>query len=198
MKIPSALKHGAYSGMTVLPGEDPGGYQKLRQDLFREFAPNGPFEEDIVDTIARLTWRKQNLLTYGMAATARRLRADIQSKYDVEPTIPSLANWGDPRTPEQIKDDRRDAEREVKSVLGDPGLELAELGDIVTLDRLFEDLSLIDRNDGMLERCIKRLLMVRGVKSLAESELPEPSTPPKRLPAPKESITKVRRKTKDY
>ena len=41
----------------------------------------------------------------------------------------------------------------------------------VTFDRLLEDLSLIDRLDGMLERCIKRLLMVRGVKSLAYSLL---------------------------
>jgi hypothetical protein len=193
MKIPTALKHGAYSGMTVLPGEDPAGFRKLQEDLFAEFAPDGPLEEDIVETIARLTWRKQNLLTYGMAATARNLRDRIESKYAYYRPIPSL---GDPRTPEQIKDDCLAAEREVKRVLGDPALELAELGDIVTFDRLLEDLSLIDRLDGMLERCIKRLLMVRGVKSLAQSELPAPSTLPKRLPAPKESTTTTRRTTK--
>ncbi len=64
--------------MTVLPGEDPAGFRKLQEDLFAEFAPDGPLEEDIVETIARLTWRKQNLLTYGMAATARNLRDRIE------------------------------------------------------------------------------------------------------------------------
>ena len=91
--------------MTVLPGEDPAAFRRLQEGLFAEFAPNGPLEEDIVEGIARLTWRKQNLLTYGMAATARSLRAEIQSKYAFHPPGPSLVTWGytDPRPPEQYE-----------------------------------------------------------------------------------------------
>jgi hypothetical protein len=192
MKIPTALKHGAYSGMTVLPGEDPAAFRKLREGLCVEFRPAGPLEEDIVETIVRLTRRKQNLLTYGMAAKARSLRASIEAKYDFRSPMPLLVP--DPRTPEQIKVDHLAEEREVQSVLGDVALELAELGDIVSFDRLLQDLSLIDRLDGMIERCVKRLLMVRGVKSLAQSDLHASSALPKVLPVRKES--KTRRTTK--
>jgi hypothetical protein len=198
MKIPTALKHGAYSGMTVLPGEDPAGFRKLREDLFAEFAPDGALEDDTVENIARLTWRKQNLLTYGMAAKARSLRAGVESKYDFRPPFPTLLDRGhtDPRTPEQIKADRLAAEQEAKRLLGEPVFELCELGDVVTFDRLFQDLSVIDRLDGMVERCIKRLLMVRGVKSLAQSESPASSTLPRALPPPKQSTAKTRRTRK--
>jgi hypothetical protein len=66
-----ALKHGAYSNTTVLPGEDPDEFNKLHARLVAEFAPAGPLEEDIVTSMARLVWRKQNLSTYKLAALAR-------------------------------------------------------------------------------------------------------------------------------
>ena len=59
IKFPPALKHGAYSGTTLLPGEDPAAFEKLHADLVTELTPVGPLEEDIVVTIARLAWRKQ-------------------------------------------------------------------------------------------------------------------------------------------
>ena len=45
--------------------------------------------------------------------------------------------------------------------------ELVDISDFVTIANLLNELSLVDRLDGMIDRCIKRLLMVRGVKSLA-------------------------------
>jgi hypothetical protein len=44
-----------------------------------------------------------------------------------------------------------------------------EMGDDVTIERLLEELSVVDRVDGMIDRCLKRLLMVRGVKSMSPS-----------------------------
>jgi hypothetical protein len=68
----SALKHGGYSGLVVLPGEDKAAFEKLHHDLFVELSPVGPLEEDIVRTIARYVWRKQNLNTYRLAEAAKK------------------------------------------------------------------------------------------------------------------------------
>ena len=70
-KLPSALKHAAYSAMTLLPGEDPAEFEKLHKDLISDLAPDGPLEEDVVATIARLLWRKQNLQSFRVAQHAK-------------------------------------------------------------------------------------------------------------------------------
>jgi hypothetical protein len=66
-RFPSALIHGAYSGTALLPGEDSDDFKKLHKGLIVEFAPLGPLEEDIVASMARLIWRKQNLSTHKVA-----------------------------------------------------------------------------------------------------------------------------------
>jgi hypothetical protein len=45
--------------------------------------------------------------------------------------------------------------------------DLANLGDVATIDYLQNELALIDRLDGMIDRCIKRLLLIRGLKSIS-------------------------------
>ena len=62
--IHPALRHGGYAAMSVLPGEDKAKFEKLHQDLIAEYAPIGASEDDIVATMARLLWRKQNLKTF--------------------------------------------------------------------------------------------------------------------------------------
>jgi hypothetical protein len=54
-------------------------------------------------------------------------------------------------------------------------LELAEIGDV---EYLLKELDIIERINGMIDRCIKRLLMIRGAKSLSESS--STSIPPSR------------------
>jgi hypothetical protein len=73
----NALKHAGYSTMAVLPGENPAEFEKLRRNLIDEFAPQGPLEGDIVSTIARLLWRKQNLSTFLTAQWAKERRKRI-------------------------------------------------------------------------------------------------------------------------
>ena len=63
-KFPRAMKHGGYSNITLLPNEDAKAFKKLHDDLRNELLPTGPLEEDIVLSIARLLWRKQNMSTY--------------------------------------------------------------------------------------------------------------------------------------
>jgi hypothetical protein len=59
-------------------------------------------------------------------------------------------------------------------------MELVELGDLVTTDHLLRELSVVDRLDNMIDRCLKRLLFVRGLKSVstATAQSPSSTTPP--------------------
>ena len=76
-KPQNALKHGAYSTVGLLPGENASEFGDLRKAVLDELAPQGPLEEDIVRTIVRLLWRKQNLSTIRAAQWARQRRAQI-------------------------------------------------------------------------------------------------------------------------
>src|SRR5882724_643344 len=71
IKTPPALKHGAYAATAILPGESRTDFEKLHRDLIAEYSPNGLHENDIVATMARLLWRKQNLKTLRIAELAR-------------------------------------------------------------------------------------------------------------------------------
>lgn len=63
-KRPSALKHGAYSTMTMLPGEDPQQFIAIHEDLKADFNPQGPEENYTVLDMARYRFRLQNLAVY--------------------------------------------------------------------------------------------------------------------------------------
>lgn len=57
----NALKHGAFSAIQFLPWENPGDFEQLRQDLWAEHKPEGPSQEDAVETIAHCIWRKRRV-----------------------------------------------------------------------------------------------------------------------------------------
>jgi hypothetical protein len=114
-RVHPALKHGGYSGMTLLPGEDGSAFEKLHRDLIAEFGPVGPMEEDIVATMARLVWRKQNLLTYRLAQWAKDRHQAISAKFG-----PSYDfRFKDERSPDQIHADAKAMEEEIRNELGD-------------------------------------------------------------------------------
>jgi hypothetical protein len=175
-----ALKHGGYSGTILLPGEDPTAFEKLRNDLAAEFAPAGPLEEDIVAFMARLLWRKQNLSTYRLAEVARkRVTAII---FEMGPQIDSGLSF-DARDPQEVRAAQQAAEERAREELGE-AWELAEMGDVATTGHLEHELSILDRLDGMIDRCLKRLLFVRGLKSISSSSATAAPSPPRtRLPA---------------
>jgi hypothetical protein len=79
-KLHPALKHGAYSATAFLPGEDPVAFRELHQKIIAELAPVGALEDDIVGTIARLLWRKENLATLRIAELAREHEARIRTR----------------------------------------------------------------------------------------------------------------------
>ena len=124
------------------------------RELIAELAPVGALEEDIVADVARLTWRKRNLATCRIAELAKARRKEICS-------IKLIS--GNPRADEQARQE-----------LGDIH-ELIDIGETATIDGLMKELDLVDRLQGMINRCLKQLLMVRGIKSLSSAAVSEPT-----------------------
>ena len=168
LKQSNALKHGVYSTIGLLPGESSAKFKKHQKDVINELRPNGPVEHDIVMTIARALWRKQNLDTF---QTARLVNFRYRQIIDEE-----LKNRGIPSSHSQmfvhegenqaaLEEAWRAAQRQACSELGD-SCEYRD-DDFGTIERLMKDLEVVERLDAVVDKCVKRLLMVRGVKALA-------------------------------
>ena len=165
----AALKHGAYSAMTVLPGESAAEFEQLRQELICEWTPNGALETETIATLARLLWRKKNLSTFRIAEFARKRMLEIQAS--LIPTTGAVKSdeFGEETFNERYHAAKRQARKEL-GVLCD----LGEMGEGATFAGFLNELAVHDRLDAMIDRLIKRLLMARGLKSMSISSLPAP------------------------
>jgi len=74
----NALKHGAFSRIAVLPGEKPSELEKLRQQVFAEWQPNGATEEDAASEVARALWMKARYENYARQKIAQMV--DLSSR----------------------------------------------------------------------------------------------------------------------
>ena len=173
-RIHPALKHGAYSATAVLPGESRAAFQKLHRDLIAELVPSGVLEGDIVADMARLVWRKQHLGTL-------RIAEDAQQSWGATWRIRKLINAPLPSHYEVSKEDKAKSEEEMRVAqdrlrkdLGDI-FKLVEIGETATFDGLKNELDIRERLDSLIDKCVKRLLLVRGFKSVSvapSSEIP--------------------------
>jgi hypothetical protein len=144
----AAFKHGAYSATAVLPGEDEDAFRELHQKIIAELAPVGALEEDLVGTIARLLWRKQNLAILRIVEFARQHDVEFQAE---KPFFRM----------ERLVDQTREE-------LGED-YELVEIGETATVDRLLEDLQVEERLDATIDKCLKRLLICRVATTRSRS-----------------------------
>jgi len=71
-------------------------------------------------------------------------------------------------------------EKHIRREMGDAAFELARISHVTSTGYLMHELSIVDRIDAMIDRCLKRLLLVRGVKSISPS-LSKPT--PKQIPS---------------
>jgi hypothetical protein len=115
--------------------------------------------------MARLIWRKQNLSSYRLVDLAKSRISVIH--HELVPQIDVNFAW-DTRDPEKVQAATKAADEQAQKELG-LFYELTKLGEVATIDYLQNELSLIDRLDGMIDRCIKRLLPARGLKSISPS-----------------------------
>jgi hypothetical protein len=178
-RVPSALKHGIYSGLGLLPTESRARFRKFKKQIFADLNLVGRLEEDIGEQIVVLEWRRQHLGTYDLAERARARRSAIHSEL-VPGTrylgLPNLVLEPDPEnpTPEERRAAQRRAEKRIRAELG-AALELVELGDVATIGHLEKRLAILDRLDAMIARHYKKLAYVRAFKSMAPPSLPAPS-----------------------
>jgi hypothetical protein len=176
-RVPSALKHGIYSGIGLLPTESPAKFRKFKKQMFSEIAFTGPLEVDIGDEIVRLEWRRKNLPTYDLAQRARARHSSIHSQlvprvrylYE-EPLVEPHPN----PSPEELEVARKRANEMAHTDLG-AALELVELGDVVTLEYLEKQLAIREGLDEMINRLYKKLAYVRAIKSMSLPSLPVPA-----------------------
>lgn len=165
-KTPNALRHGVYSATAVLPGEDHAAFEKLHRDLVAEYSPDGPSECDIIRTIAVLIWRKKNLETLRMAALARGRLLNVVDEM-VAAKFPDQPNTTTHLEFEKIV---AAAKEQVCEELGDVRA-LLELGEAASFDSLSKVLDLEERLGGMIDKCFRRLLYARGLKSMPGAAL---------------------------
>jgi hypothetical protein len=153
---------GAFSATAILPGEDPTAFKELHQNIIAELAPVGALEDDIVWTIARLVWRKEHLATLRKGELALEHESRIQAQKSRPDELLEMREAAMQAADDQARKD-----------LG-ANYELVEIGEVATVDRLLQDLAVVERLDAMINKCLKRLLFLRGLKSLR----PGSSSPP--------------------
>jgi hypothetical protein len=175
--VPPALKHGIYSGIGLLPTESRAKFRKFKKQIFAELSLGGRLEEDIGDEIVCLEWRRKSLFTYDLAKRVRARHSSIHSQW-VPPVRYlydelELTPHPDNPSPEELEAARKRANKRARTELG-AALELMEIGDVSTLEYLEKQLAIRERLDGMITRAYKKLLYVRGIKSMSISVPPAP------------------------
>ena len=168
-KVPPALKHGVYAQTTILPGEDAEAFEKLHQDLIADLRPEGALEKDTVGNIARLIWRKQNLETLRIAECARAYHEQIIQAVPKEKNFDEfLSNLtvrkADPAALEA-------AVRQIKKELGYAAT-FIENTNIATFDGLSKELEIEEKINALIDKSLKRLLLVKGMKSMLATSIP--------------------------
>jgi hypothetical protein len=189
-KLHPALKHGGYSALGLLPGESRAEFEKLHRALISEFAPAGALEDDIVAEMAGFLWRKQNLATIQIAKEAQECYRMIRRVKGADQTVvpipgarrfePEMFVGYKDRDPKELKAAEQAAVEQARKDLGWT-YEFVEIGEVATTHRIMEDTAIRERLDAMIEKCVKRLLLVRGVKSMS---LASPAAQPTLIPAP--------------
>jgi hypothetical protein len=173
-RVSPALKHGAYSEAALLPGEDPAEFEELHRDLIAEFTPNGRFEEETVATIARLMWRRQNLALFEIGQLSYLVAEGLKKAVLAEESK-SHVRKNSKEDDELIAEVTKlfEANKRASNAHGtrkdEAEAELVEISKAATLTRLMKELDVEERLDAMIDRLIKRLLFVRGLKSITSS-----------------------------
>jgi hypothetical protein len=188
-----ALKHGAYSATAVLPTESKTAFRKFHQQIKAELNPTGALEENIVMEITRLRWRKANLATMSRSERVRRL-LEKYGNVDLKTAATTIANAikqavasnededGDESTIEKskLKIERQLGFEDWVDDLRRESLVWQEVGEAGTLEGLKKELDVGERLDSAIMRCLKQLLMIRGIKSITAA--PPASSSPKQIP----------------
>ena len=174
-----ALKHAGYSATSILPGESAAEFEKLRKGIISELTPNGALQQETVETIAHVAWRRRNLGTFRTAERAQQRMLQIwNAMIPMDDGMPRSDKSDD--FDKTFTDKWHAAESKAREELGEL-YGLAEMGEEATVDGLIRDLVVQERLDAMMDKCLKRLLFLKGLQSLTTES---PPSPPPRLTGP--------------
>jgi hypothetical protein len=161
--LPSALKHGAFSEILILPGEDPQDFENLKNGLFAEYKPSGISEERLMMAIARALWQERRLALYQHVQHARIRKSspddggNAMAKALHEFRVKHLG-WSEPFVPKPIP--VRTAEERAHEAL-------LELGHLLTLDQLEKELDVESKLQSKIDRLFKRFFQMKAMKQIA-------------------------------
>ena len=163
MRLPAVIKHGAFSAMTLMPGEDATAYEQLHAQLVAELCPAGVLEEDIVSSVARLVWRRRNLATLRAAKLAQNRLWKLKFE-----KLKTAMEEEEAAEDADMNEAEASAQAQAREELGDI-YPLIEAENAATTDGLMQELTTQERLDAVIDKCMKRLLFLRGLKSMAQS-----------------------------
>jgi hypothetical protein len=167
-KLPPALKHGAFAATTILPGKSETEIQKIARKHNRR-AQSGRCS------------RTRNRLFPGSPHLAKRALGDFLESEHAQARFTNIQmSLQDTGVTDLFEESRPAADKRARQELGE-AYDLVEIGEGVTLDGLARQLAILERLDRSIEADYKRLLLLRGVKSL--SVAPKPLAR-ERFPAP--------------
>jgi hypothetical protein len=185
----NAWKHGGYSNLGVLPGEDPREFDRLHKSLIDEWEPSGPTEHDAVLGMAKCMWRKSRLTIYAHAQAQKILATDFEDPLqDAWDAYAKVANEG--RFPSPSDESKRalEVEREdsVKQYVEQQiEKQVAELDEqLITPASLVKEIELEDRLDARIDRLVKRLFQLKTGKQMLRlgSRSHDAPSPVRKLP----------------
>jgi hypothetical protein len=167
----NALKHGAFSEVLILPGEDSAAFEELKRRLFAEYNVSGCSEEKTMTSIAKAIWQLQRLGLYEYVQHLRARGSDPESfangKNPITEGIKSfMAKHG---IPDDSSSDVPTAPVQPAEKTNDELL--LELGDLVTLDHLDKELDVENKLLVKIDRLFKRFFQLKAMKSLASPPL---------------------------
>ena len=162
-EVHPALRHGAYSGLALLPGESEAGFRKLRDGLYAEYKPNTPSLRYAVDDMTRYMWRLHHLYIYRFGEEARRRLQKTSAEFVAQAQSEFML-----LSSRRVHEAKVAAEERARDELTSAWT-LVELGDVLTFDYLTRELEIAERLERAIERCIKRIVLTRGVHSLTPS-----------------------------
>jgi hypothetical protein len=160
-KSNNALKHGAFSEVVILPGEDPQDFEKLKTELFEEYKPSGVSEERLIVALAKALWQQRRLAVYQHIQYARagqdktRRGSDSMTKF-IAKYLPRETTGAEspPAKPPESAEERVNKE-------------LLEFGDLLTLDQLGKELDVETKLQAKIDRLLKQYFQIKAMKQIA-------------------------------
>ena len=152
--------------MTLMPGEDAAAYEELHAQLVAELRPSGVLEEEIVSSVARLVWRRRNLATLRAAKLAQDRLWELKFE-----KLNAVSGQAERAEDVELDQARESAQAQAREELGDI-YQLIEAENAATIDGLMQELTTQERLDAMIDKCMKRLLFLRGFKSMGHGSAP--------------------------